>query len=82
MQRVTVFVQQLVTQDISTGIQQFFTQHRHLINFVIGAGIVSLLAFLGKDILTAGAGIITDVVLVPIVTMMMRIAWSLRALAT
>ena len=68
-------------QDAEEAIRNFLRSHPDLINIVIAAGIAGLIATIGEDIITAGVGILDDLVTIPIFAQMVRIAWQLRGLA-
>lgn len=82
-ERIKGFVEELIEsgQDIGQAIDTFLRANRDLINLILAAGIAGLIATIGEDILTAGAGIADDLVTIPIFAQMIRIAWRLRALA-
>jgi hypothetical protein len=83
LRRLADFLQELVESGaaLEPAIRRFLNDNRDLIHFVLAAGVAALIAVFGKDIVTAGTTILTDVVLVPIIAMLMRIAWSMQALA-
>lgn len=83
LRRLQEFIQELIESGgaLEPAIRRFLNDNRDLINFVLAAGVAALIAVFGKDIVTAGTTIFTDVVLVPIIAAIMRIAWSMQALA-
>jgi hypothetical protein len=82
-QQIRQFVEELIEsgQDAEEAIRNFLRSHPDLINIVIAAGIAGLIATIGEDIITAGVGILDDLVTIPIFAQMVRIAWQLRGLA-
>jgi len=59
-------------------IRSFLQANPELINYIIAAGVVGLVATFAEDIATLGAGIIDDLVTVPFFAAMIRIALTLR----
>lgn len=77
-------VRDFVSEAIRTGqtadafIVSFLQLHPEIINYIILVGVAGLVATFAEDIATLGAGIIDDLVTVPLFAAMIRIALTLR----
>jgi Domain of unknown function (DUF4157) len=82
-QRIKKFIQEIIDsgEEVEPAIRRFLSNNQDLINFVIAAGVLVIVATIAEDIVTAGVGIIDDFIMIPIATAMIRIAYSMQQFA-
>ncbi|MGA2395342.1 MAG: DUF4157 domain-containing protein [Candidatus Lustribacter sp.] len=81
IQRVTEFVEGVIAAgafDVEAAARQFLQENPDLVDFLIGGAIFLIVAMIAQDIVTAGAGIADNPLIIAIVGTLMRVAQQFK----
>ena len=83
LQRISRFIQELIQsgEDVTEAAQRFLHNNPELIDVLIGAAVGVIVATIVEDIVTAGFGIIDDLVIIPIAATLIRVAQAMQVVA-